>query len=710
MLDRWAIRQADCLDVLRALPDHCIDSIVQDPPANIALMNQGWDDFRRANNPKDVGRDNAFGRMSRSAPEVGRTRDGDGGEAFIAYLTERFVEERRVLKPGGHALTWAMPRTADWTTTALRRAGFKVGLPDFEIRDVIVRLFGADELADAFLASLTPEQLSALAQLIESQADPAVLYHLFGQGMGTALNVSRKLEGADAEAWQGWRTRLRPAAEHWIVASAPTDLTFAENLRRWGVGALNIDGCRVGEAVNLTRTGAGRYPTHVIIDDGAAAAALDAQSGVRKSGRGAKKQRTAQGTRGVMFGTENRVTGTPNSEYGDAGGASRFFFQAKPPRSEKTAGGEIDNAHPTVKSVDLMRYLCRLVTPLDGIVLDPFAGSGTTGVACAEEGFRFLGIERGETGKGDDHQYIDTAHVRIATAYGVQMTEDDDTMITAARLQPFFRWTGSKRKQAAELAAWCAERLGAGGRYFEPCLGGGAVALAMPQGTSMVLADSNLGLGYLWWWVQQDADAVLDYAVSLGSAFGTGSNTEAGYYAVRAAYNTTKYDPDDPRPSARLLWLLQACYGGVYRENQLGGLNVPWGKRPRVPLPSPDGLRAIADHLRGADIRPGWDFADVLAEAAAGDVAFIDPPYDSDAHAFTGYVSAPFGPREQERLAESIWAAIKRGAAVCTTNADTERVRKLYDGLTIASVEEARAVGARTGGASSAPCVRITTR
>lgn len=123
----FTLIQDDCLDVLRALPDNFVDAIVQDPPANIAFMGKGWDDFRRANNPNDVGRDNAFGRASRTSPEVGRTRGGDGGEAFIAYLTERFAEEYRVLKPGGHAITWALPRTSDrwrpWRWPTLRRYG-----------------------------------------------------------------------------------------------------------------------------------------------------------------------------------------------------------------------------------------------------------------------------------------------------------------------------------------------------------------------------------------------------------------------------------------------------------------------------------------------------------------------------------------------------------------------------------------------------------
>lgn len=744
----YLLIQDDCLDVLRQLPDNFVDAFVQDPPANIAFMGKGWDDFRRAHNPNDVGRDNAFGRLSRTAPEAGRTRGRDGGEAFIDYLTVRFSEELRVLKPGGHTLTWALPRTADWTTTALRRAGFKIGPDDFEIRDVLLRLFGGAELVEGFLDSLAPEQLSALAQLVESQMDPAVVYHLFGQGMGKGLRMERVLDAEDAKKWKDWRSQLRPAAEHWILAQKPTKLTIAENVLQWGVGALNIGGCRIptdddlnggaysggtrptsmagltGEAGgkgSIFEAGGGRldpsafvqpngrYPTHVILDDGDAAATLDAQAGVRKSGKNTVIRKSSKGYGGnSTYGAENRAAGTPQIFYGDAGGASRYFFQAKPPRSEKTVKGAIANKHPTVKSVDLMRWLTRLVTPPGGLVVDPFMGSGSTGVACAKEGFRFLGIERGEAGSEVDHQYINTAQARVAHAYGDAMT-DEDEIDNTEQLRPFVRWAGGKRHQATTIAAWALERLVPGARYIEPFLGGGAVALALPTGTPMILGDANASLGWLWWWVAQAPADVAAYAAGFGVERGDAWNTPEGYVAARIYYNTQPHDAEDFVPSARFLWLMHACFNGLYRENRAGMFNVPYGNR-RAAVPSELHLKAIATRLQTADIRPGWDFEDVVDEAQPGDVVFADPPYDGDALAFTTYVANAFDGAAQERLAACLWRAIQRGVHVVTTNADTERVRKLYDGLTFEVVDERRSIAPTANGRGTTACVRITTR
>lgn len=288
--------------------------------------------------------------------------------------------------------------------------------------------------------------------------------------------------------------------------------------------------------------------------------------------------------------------------------------------------------------------------------------------------------------------------------------EDMDLGIDGDRLIPFLKWAGGKREQAEAIAAWCTARLGPGGRYIEPCLGGGAVALAMPRGTPMILGDANEALGYLWWWIQQRPAAIAEIAAGLGVVKGDGFNTETGYYDVRRAFNTCKLDAEDPTPSARFLWLVHACFNALYRENSLGGFNVPWGKRPRVAIPSAAALEAISAHLQTALIYPGWDFADVIAMAQAGDVVYVDPPYDADITAFTTYVAKAFDPREQERLAESIWAAIGRGVAVMTSNADTERVRKLYDGLTIEAIEEPRSVAAHGGARKAAACVRISTR
>jgi hypothetical protein len=122
----------DCLDVLRTLEADSVDAIVTDPPAGIAFMDREWDDFRRARNPADAGRDNVFGRTSARGPEYGRRDRGQ----FVDWLTERMSEALRVLKPGGHLLVWSIPRTSHWTAWALEDAGL-------EIRDCILHLFGS---------------------------------------------------------------------------------------------------------------------------------------------------------------------------------------------------------------------------------------------------------------------------------------------------------------------------------------------------------------------------------------------------------------------------------------------------------------------------------------------------------------------------------------------------------------------------------------
>ena len=225
----------------------------------------------------------------------------------------------------------------------------------------------------------------------------------------------------DAARWEGWGTALKPAHEPIVLARKPLIGTVVANVLEWDTGGLNIDGCRVegkkgipasprraaqgpaySDLGNDPGTGSGwdpdtgRWPANVLLSEDAAAE-MDEQTGILTSGTGAVKKATGKGgTRSASIGAESRLPGTPNIEYGDSGGASRFFpvfrYQPKaPPRERPKAGGI---AHPTCKPVALMRWLTRLVTPPGGLVLDPFAGSGTTGEACILEGFRYVLIER----------------------------------------------------------------------------------------------------------------------------------------------------------------------------------------------------------------------------------------------------------------------------------------------------------------------------
>jgi hypothetical protein len=193
--------------------------------------------------------------------------------------------------------------------------------------------------------------------------------------------------------------------------------TVAANVQQHGTGALNIDGCRIAasdkasfpvgvvsktEAVFGAGAGmygdrertddknpSGRWPANVAFDE-AAAAMLDAQSGERGGGFGVR------GASSRIYGGGDGFTDATGEAvgYGDSGGASRFFYTAKASRADRNAGGMAENTHPTVKPTDLMRWLVRLVTPPGGVVLDPFAGSGSTLVAARAEGVRAVGIER----------------------------------------------------------------------------------------------------------------------------------------------------------------------------------------------------------------------------------------------------------------------------------------------------------------------------
>ncbi|AEL98218.1 methyltransferase [Mycobacterium phage BigNuz] len=193
--------------------------------------------------------------------------------------------------------------------------------------------------------------------------------------------------------WQGWGTALKPAFEPIVVARKPLQGTVAANVLEHGTGALNIDACRVPTSDALVRPmELGRWPTNVVLDE-VQAAELDAQTGTLTSG----KLLPHHADNGKESGTLGAYKGAPGREsYGDSGGASRFFpvfrYEAKAAGAERPSVNGV--AHPTVKPLDLMRWLVRLVTPPNGVVLDPFAGSGTTAEACIHEHKRCITVER----------------------------------------------------------------------------------------------------------------------------------------------------------------------------------------------------------------------------------------------------------------------------------------------------------------------------
>jgi site-specific DNA-methyltransferase (adenine-specific) len=252
--------------------------------------------------------------------------------------------------------------------------------------------------------------------------------------------------------WQGWGTALKPALEPITVARKPLTGTVAENVLAHGTGALNVDGCRVGTdggtakgskpmgegngiygaglhgACEITQLSAGRWPANLIHDGSEEVVGLFPANRPGAASNGSKSTGGLAGSSTFAIHPREQKPGR-----GDSGSAARFFYCAKASKRDRDEGCEgmeaqnnmrvngpreseeakhatkRSNHHPTVKPTDLMRYLCRLVTPPGGIVLDPFAGSGSTGKAAALEGFRFIGIER-------EAEYVEIARARIAAA------------------------------------------------------------------------------------------------------------------------------------------------------------------------------------------------------------------------------------------------------------------------------------------------------
>lgn len=228
----------------RQLAPNTIDAIVTDPPAGIGFMGRSWDD------------------------------DKGGDDHWIAWLADLMRPWFDALKPGGHALVWAIPRTSDWTTRALRLAGF-------EIRDVLHDMLAGDTLLLNFLASLDDEQRQALLRLLESQTSP-VLYQLFGQGMPKSLNIANEIDmhlctlpgqhskNPDEKARERMgahlcpehplrvegRTAFKPAVEHWIVCRKPLEGTVAHNVITYSTGGLNVDACRIGTSKDVPASAA----------------------------------------------------------------------------------------------------------------------------------------------------------------------------------------------------------------------------------------------------------------------------------------------------------------------------------------------------------------------------------------------------------------------------------------------------------------------
>lgn len=328
----------DCLEELKKLPDNSVDSVVTDPPYGLSFMGKKWD--------------------------------------YDAPSEEVWRECLRVLKPGGHLLSFASTRTQHRMAVRIEDAGF-------EIRDMIAWVYGS--------------------------------------GFPKSLNIGKQ----GVKSYKGWGTALKPALEPITVARKPLIGTVAENVLEYGTGGLNVDGCRVGTETVKNALPSYRGKTGEFV----------AQN--QNFTKGKVEYNTGRFPANLIHdGSEEVAVNFPNDN-------ARFFYCAKASKKDRDEGlEEFDtkqitpycedgnrregrdgtgkylprkNFHPTVKPTDLMRYLCRLVTPPNGIVLDPFMGSGSTGKAAKLEGFRFVGIER-------EAEYVEIARARIENTKEPQLT------------------------------------------------------------------------------------------------------------------------------------------------------------------------------------------------------------------------------------------------------------------------------------------------
>ena len=425
----FELHHGDCLATLKTFADNSVDSIVTDPPYGLSFMGKRWD--------------------------------------YDVPSTEVWAECLRVLKPGGHLLAFAGTRTQHRMAVRIEDAGFEIrdmiawvygsGFPkSLDVSKAIDKAAGAER---EVVGVARGAGMSASVPAVGTFRDDAWV------PKGPDLPITAPATES-ARQWQGWGTALKPALEPITVARKPLVGTVAENVLAHGTGAINVDGCRVahdGESLNGGRVSTkaegwdrpwkhdadavaaahergaenvaraetlGRWPANLIHDgsEEVLAGFPVTTSGVKVGGQYARSA-------GVHDGGQ-RADGT--ACYGDTGSAARFFYCAKASKSDRDAGlqpgavaqrqgnrpGSPDdtgkfpdhdhrertgNFHPTVKPTDLMAYLCRLVTPPGGVVLDPFMGSGSTGKAAMREGFKFIGCELSP-------EYMEIARARIAHA------------------------------------------------------------------------------------------------------------------------------------------------------------------------------------------------------------------------------------------------------------------------------------------------------
>ena len=404
---QYEIKQGMNQDILKQFPDNHFDSIVTDPPYGIEFLGKDWD--------SNTG------------------------------TVETWQECLRVLKPGGHLLAFSAARTYHHLATNIESVGF-------EIRDQIMWIYAsgfpkAQDIGKAIQKRQGVEQTKEYKENIP---------RVGGTGTTDAFEMCKEetvCTSPEAQQWAGWKTALKPAHEPIVMARKPFNGSTIDNVITHGVGALNIDATRIGDEImpigahdqtgclfNPNKTSAfaeetnqGRFPSNVMGDIPEYQKYFYCPKVSRKERHTGFEQKNIPTTSGGMFdnhgtgvmysiGTDMKTTVDPlghiPAPFGNVKGAyvdgERFAVKHQEYQQtgtlkrmkDKMHQPQVGNNHPTVKPVELMKYLVRLVTPPNSKVLDPFCGSGSTGMAAVELGHEFIGCEL-------DPAYVDIANKRI---------------------------------------------------------------------------------------------------------------------------------------------------------------------------------------------------------------------------------------------------------------------------------------------------------
>lgn len=375
----------DCVNVLTGIPDDTFDAVITDPPyglTNRTVDVMGCENCGRTLGGNDGAPENCprcGGKLSRQRSVQGKgfmSKSWDGTGVAFDPATWRAV--LRVLKPGGHLVAFGGTRTWHRLVCAIEDAGF-------EVRDSVAWLYGS-----GFPKSLNVSKAIDKAAGAEREIVRPRTYGLAnGGGYSGGLNTDQPCSATaeisapatpEVQQWAGYGTAMKPGHEPICVARKPLDGTVAGNVLEWGTGAINIDAMRI-EGDTPQPFGSPRKSVGGILN-----------------GTDEPREQyvpSAQGRWPANVALDEETAAALQRGFGDTGGPSRFFYTSKAPSSERVT---IDGvSHVTVKPLDLMQWLIRGYCPADGLILDPFAGSGTTGEAAIAEGFRAVLIEQDPT-------------------------------------------------------------------------------------------------------------------------------------------------------------------------------------------------------------------------------------------------------------------------------------------------------------------------